>query len=139
MAAPKYVVVVQCHIVKERCSGYPCEDAFSNRSGGFTEYSEDAPLRLLTLTCGGCCGKAIHRKLADFLKRIGKKKEIDRSEIVVHLSSCVASDNYHGPACPHKAYLKTIIQEKLGLALEEMTVVSDVARKRREEGRYASS
>ncbi|MCP4650485.1 MAG: CGGC domain-containing protein, partial [PVC group bacterium] len=34
----KYIVVVQCHIVKERCSGYLCEYAFSKRTGSFSKY-----------------------------------------------------------------------------------------------------
>jgi predicted metal-binding protein len=138
MSEPKYVVVLQCHITKEHCSGYPCEHAFWERSGGFAAYSPDVPLRFLTLTCGGCCGKATHRKLTDFLKRIKQKKEIARDEIVVRLSSCIVSDNYHGPACPHKEFIRAIVQDKLGLALEEMTVISDITEKRRKEGRYAS-
>jgi len=30
-----YIVIVQCHIVKERCPGYFCEKAFNERTGGF--------------------------------------------------------------------------------------------------------
>ena len=37
----EYIVVVQCHIVKERCSGYLCEYAFSERTGSFSKYPKD--------------------------------------------------------------------------------------------------
>jgi hypothetical protein len=33
-----YIAIVQCHIVKERCSGYFCERAFHHRLGGFAVY-----------------------------------------------------------------------------------------------------
>jgi predicted metal-binding protein len=78
-------------------------------------------------------------RAACFLKQVNKKEEIEPSEVVVHLSSCIASDNYHGPPCPHEDYLRRIIEGKLGLALREMTVVSKVAQKRSEEKLYAGS
>ena len=136
MTSPTYVVALQCHITKERCSGYACEHAFSNRQGAFAEYAKNGPMRFLSMTCGGCCGKGTHRKLTDFLRQIKKKKSVDRASVVVHLASCIASDNYHGPPCPHKGFIRAIVQDKLGLALKEMTVVSDMAQRRREEGRY---
>jgi hypothetical protein len=36
-----YLVIVQCHIVKERCPGYLCEKAFYERTGGFADYRQD--------------------------------------------------------------------------------------------------
>lgn len=53
-----YVAVIQCHLVKQRCSGYFCEKAFHERSGGFSAYAGDENLRILYMTCGGCCGRA---------------------------------------------------------------------------------
>lgn len=134
MPDARYVVAVQCHIVKERCSGYACERAFTERTGGFACYPQDTQLRFLTLTCGGCCGRAVHRKLSHLAKKLKRKEDIDKDRIVVHLSSCIAADNYHGPPCPHKDYLKTLIQDKLGLQLREMTVVAKAAQRQGDAG-----
>ncbi len=131
----EYVVVVQCHIVKEHCSGYYCEKAFHERTGGFSEYPKDKAYRVLTLTCGGCCGKALHRKLAHLLRKGGKREGLTREKTVVQLSSCVTKDNYHAPPCPHLGYLKALIA-KLGLDVREDTSISKTAEKRRQEGIY---
>ena len=131
-----YVVVVQCHIVKEKCSGYHCEYAFSQRTGAFSGYPADGRIRFLSLTCGGCCGRAVHRKLAHLIKLIGKKENIVKDRIGVHLSSCISFDSYHGPECPHKDYLKTMISKKLGLDMVEGSRISELTDKRRKEGRY---
>ncbi len=139
MKTPKYVVAVQCHIVKERCSGYLCEHAFAERSGGFAVYPTDAKLRFLSLTCGGCCGRAVHRKLSNLIRQIEKREGIRKEEITVHLSSCISNDNYHGPPCPHKDYLRALIHDKLGLHIRETTRISQAAQKRRQEGTYGDS
>ncbi len=136
MENKEFVVVVQCHIVKERCSGYFCERAFTHRIEGFSEYSKDQALRYLSLTCGGCCGRAVHRKIADLLKSIKKEESVDKEKIVVHFSSCITNDSYHGPPCPHKEYLTTMITEKLGLDLKEGTRISKTGEKRRKQGIY---
>ena len=130
-----YVVVVQCEIVKERCSGYFCEKAFHERTGGFADYPTDRPYRTLTLTCGGCCGKALHRKLAHLLGKIKKREGIERDRIVVQLSSCISKSNYHGPACPHLNYLKALI-DLLRLDWREDTVISKLSEERRAQGAY---
>ena len=132
----KIVVIVQCHIVKERCSGYFCEFHFTDRSGAFDIYSQNKYLRIITLTCGGCCGRAVHRKLVELIKSAKRQEKLDKSQIVVHLASCIAFDNYHGPACPHKEYLETMIQDKLGLDLVEGSKISKLAAKKRNEGIY---
>jgi predicted metal-binding protein len=134
-----YVVVVQCDIVMERCSGYFCEKAFNERSGGFGAYAgSQGELRSLYLTCSGCCGRAVLRKLSDLVNSIKKKEGITKDRIVVHLSSCITKDNYHGLPCPHVDYLKTLIRDKLGLALREDTHISELAERRRQQGRYRS-
>ena len=48
----EYVVILQCHIVKERCPGYLCEKVFHERAGGFLDYPKDRPYRFLSMTCG---------------------------------------------------------------------------------------
>ena len=78
-----YVVIVQCHIVKERCSGYNCESAFHERTGGFEAYQPDKSYRMLNLTCGGCCGRAVQRKLSNLVRRIRKNEGLGKGKIVV--------------------------------------------------------
>lgn len=136
MESKDYIVVVQCHIVMERCSGYFCEKAFNERKDGFSGYSQEQEYRTLYLTCGGCCGRAVHRKLNDLIRMIKKSEEIDRNRIIVHFASCITRYNYHGPPCPHIDYLRTMIKEKLSLDLLEYTTISEIAEERRKKGVY---
>ena len=131
----KYIVVVQCDIVMERCSGYGCERAFNERTGGFSDYPEDKKYRTIYMTCGGCCGRGVMRKLHD-LTRMLEKEEIQKESIVVHLSSCITKDNYHAPPCPHLDYLKTLIGDKLSLDIVEATHISKQSRELRDKGLY---
>jgi predicted metal-binding protein len=130
-----YVVIVQCHIVKERCSGYNCERAFHERTGGFAAYPKDKTYRMLNMTCGGCCGRAVQRKLSNLTRRIKKKEDIGKDRIVVQLSSCMTKDNFHSSPCPHLDYLKGLIA-KLGLDVCEDTFIDEKSEKRRKEGLY---
>ena len=130
-----YVVIVQCHIVKERCSGYNCELSFTERSGGFTAYPKDKAYRKLNLTCGGCCGRATHRKLSNLIRRIKKAEGITKDRIVVQLSSCITKDNFHAPPCPHLDYLKGLIA-KLGLDIREDTYINEKSEMKRKTGLY---
>ncbi len=131
-----YIVITQCHIVKERCSGYACERSFNERSGGFTSYPKNKAYRTLNLTCGGCCGRALNRKLSHLIRELQKKERIKKDRIVVQLSSCITKNNYHGPPCPHLDYLKNIIA-KLGLDICEDTYISKRAEERRKAGLYS--
>jgi predicted metal-binding protein len=131
----KYVVIVQCHIVKERCSGYLCEKVFNNREDRFSGYSGD--MRMLSITCGGCCGLAVHRKLSNLLKLAKKQEGIEKDQIIVHLSSCITNDSYHGPPCPHLAYLKELIT-KLGLEIVCGTRISKKSESLRQAEIYRS-
>ncbi len=133
-----YIVIVQCHIVKERCSGYNCELAFNERTGGFAAYPNEKAYRILSLTCGGCCGRAVHRKLSNLIRRIKKSEGITKDRIVVQLSSCITKDNFHSPPCPHLDYIKSLIA-KLGLDVCEDTFVNETSEKRRKEGLYSVS
>lgn len=135
LATKEYVVILQCHIVKERCPGYLCEKALRERTGGFADYPKDKALRYLSITCGGCCGRASHRKLTNLLRTIAKKEGITKDRIVVQLSSCMAKDNYHVPPCPHLDYIKTLI-ERIGLDVREGTVISEKSEQRRRGGTY---
>ncbi len=131
-----YIVIVQCHIVKERCPGYLCEKAFNERTGGFAIYPKDKDYRRINLTCGGCCGKALHRKLTSLKRKIKKKEGIEKDRIVVQLSSCMTKDNYHSTPCEHLEYIKTLIA-KIGIDVCSDTVISETAQKRRQQGIYS--
>ena len=131
----EYVVIVQCHIVKQRCPGYLCEKAFNERMGGFAKYPKDKHSRVINMTCGGCCGRALHRKLTLLKRTLKKKENIEKDKIIVQLSSCITKDNYHAPTCPHLDYLKCLI-EKIGIDYLEDTEISVKSQQRREEGIY---
>ena len=131
-----YIVVVQCDIVMERCSGYYCEKAFNERGGGFAVYPREKAYRTLYLTCGGCCGRAVHRKVYDLIAAIREEEGVKKDRIAVHLSSCVTKESYHGPKCPHVDYLKTMIEEKLSLDLIDATTISRTSEGLRKEGVY---
>lgn len=133
-----YIVIVQCHIVKERCPGYICEKAFHERTGGFTDYPKDKDYRKINLTCGGCCGRAVHRKLSNLIRMIKKKEGITKDRIVVQLSSCITKNNFHAPPCPHLSYLKTLFA-RLGLDVCEDTHIDEKSEKRRKAGVYGTS
>ena len=133
-----YIVVVQCDIVMERCSGYYCEKAFNERGGGFAVYPREKAYRTLYLTCGGCCGRAVHRKVYDLIAAIREKEGVKKEKIPVHLSSCITKESYHGPKCPHVDYLKTMIEEKLSLDLIDTSTISETSEGLRNEGVYKS-
>jgi len=135
LAQKEYIVILQCHIVKERCPGYLCEKAFHERTGGFAAYPKDKSYRHLSMTCGGCCGRATHRKLTSLLRTIEKKEGIVKDQVVVQLSSCMTNDNYHAPPCPHLTYIKTLIAH-VGLDARDSTVISEKSERRRQGGTY---
>ena len=130
-----YVIIVQCHIVKERCPGYLCEKAFHERTGGFADYPHDRTYRVMNMTCGGCCGRALHRKLTSLLRTMRKKEGLEKDDLIVQFSSCITKDNFHAPSCPHLDYLKTLIS-RIGLNVQEDTFVNGTSEKRRNEGIY---
>lgn len=130
----RYIVVVQCQIASQACSGYFCEKAFRQRTGGFAAYPREADIRILYLTCGGCCGKGTLRKLGH-LARKAVKDGVPRDGIVVHLASCITRDNYHSPRCPHTDYIRQLVA-RVKLACREDTVISQKAEERRKAGVY---
>ena len=135
MEPKRIIAVVQCHLVKQRCSGYLCDRALHERTGGFADLPAVArPVDPHDLRLAAADG-AVHRKLSNLIRQARKKEGIERSQILVQLSSCIVKDNYHGPPCPHVDYLKTLIG-KLGLDIAESTVISDLSERRSEEGLY---
>ena len=135
LAKKQYIVILQCHIVKERCPGYLCEKAFHERTGGFAQYPKDRSYRVLNMTCGGCCGRATHRKLTLLLRTLKKKEGLEKSDVVVQLSSCMTQDNFHAPPCPHLDYIRMLI-ERIGIDVQADTVISKKSQRRREAGVY---
>jgi predicted metal-binding protein len=137
MAGPEnkqYVVIVCCDIAVQRCSGYLCEKAFHERTGGFAALPKEKPCRLLTISCGGCCGRGVGRKLSHLRRKLAKDG-IAKEQIAVYLASCVAKDNFHAPPCPHLDYMKTLIA-RLGLDVFDGTTLSEKAEARRSDGVY---
>jgi predicted metal-binding protein len=137
MCEKDYLVIVQCDIVMERCSGYFCEKAFHERSGGFSDYPADRAYRTLYMTCGGCCGRGLQRKLSNLIAKISEKEGVTKERIVVHLATCMTKDNHHGPKCPFLGYIKKLVS-KLGLDLREDTRISQKSEARRKAGEYSA-
>lgn len=130
----KYVVIIQCDIAHNRCSGFACTNAFYNRDAVFKNYGDST--RYISFTCGGCCGKSVAAKLEHFSKKIKTKNNIPKDEVVIHLSSCMATDNYHYDKCPHIDYIKAIILKKGYKNIIEGSYISNSAEHKRSEGTY---
>lgn len=131
----EYIVIVQCDLVMQRCSGYFCEKAFHERSGGFAVFPKEKSYRTVYLTCGGCCGRAVQRKLSHLLRKLLKAEGMTKDRVAVQLASCITKDNFHAPPCPHLDYLRTMIA-RLGLDVYQDTRISELSETRRREGRY---
>ena len=134
----KLVAIVQCHLVLQRCPGYFCDRAFVNRTCGFAGVELADGVRKVSMSCGGCCGRALHRKLTLLKREAAKADGIKPEEILVKLASCISKDNYHGPPCPHLDYLKALVQ-KTGLPFSCDTSISKKATEKRAAGVYQSS
>ena len=131
----KYIAVVQCQIVLERCSGFLCEKSFHDRSGGFEELEKDKEYRVVHLGCGGCCGRAVQRKIYDLIGTSNEYDKINKDEILVKFSSCITKESYHGPKCPHLDYLVDLMK-KLKVDVSFDTHISDISEERRTKGVY---
>ncbi|WP_026887914.1 CGGC domain-containing protein [Clostridium beijerinckii] len=130
----KYVVIIQCDIAHNRCSGFACTNAFYTRDSVFKNYNEST--RYISFTCGGCCGKSIATKLEHLSKKLKVKNNIDKEDVVVHLSSCMVTDNYHYDRCPHLDYIKSIILKKGYNKVINGSYISNNAEKKRSIGSY---
>lgn len=130
----KYIVIIQCDIAHKRCSGFACTNAFYNRDEKFNNY--DNTTRYISFTCGGCCGKGVASKLEHFSKQLKSKNSINKDDVVIHLSSCMVTDNYHYDRCPHIEYIKSIVIKKGYKNVIEGSYISKGAKKKREAGEY---
>lgn len=131
----KYVVIIQCDIALKRCSGFACTNAFYNKDNVFKDY--DDTVRYISFSCGGCCGKGVSSKLEHFSKKLATKNHIAKDEVVVHLSSCMVTENYHYTRCPHADYIKGIVAKKGYQNIVEGSYISAGATRKREEGIYS--
>ena len=132
----KYAVIIQCDISRQRCSGFACTNAFYNKDDSFKDYPDD--VRYISMTCGGCCGASLASKLEHFSNKLSKKTDVKKDEVVVHLSSCMATDNYHHERCPHFDYIKGLVEKKGYHTIVEGTYISKTSSKKRESGEYKS-
>lgn len=130
----RLVVILQCEHVQKRCCGYNCTHAFYSREGKFAGYGEDT--HYMSFSCGGCCGAGLSVKLENLSKRLRRFKEDDQ-EVIVHLSTCMVSDNYHKAPCPHVDYIMNLLAKK-GFTVVKGTYISKNAEKKREAGIYQS-
>ena len=130
----KYVAIIQCDISRQRCSGFACTNGFYNRDDFFKDYDDDT--KYISLTCGGCCGASLASKLEHFSNKLSKKTDVKKDEVVVHLSSCMVTDNYHHDRCPHVDYIKALIEKKGYKNIVEGSYLSRTSEKKRESGEY---
>jgi len=132
--AIKEVVIIQCDISHNRCSGFACTKSFYEKTGKFEAYEED--VRYISFTCGGCCGKGVAAKLEHYGRQAIKQNGYKKDEVVVHLASCMVTDNHHYDRCPHVDYIKGIIKKHGFNNVLEGSYFSKNAVKRRENGQY---
>jgi len=129
----RVIGLVQCDFAKERCSGFGCMNSFANRNDYFAGYEDN--VILVPFNCGGCPGRRIPRIAENLIKRAKKKADIRESEIIIHLASCMVTDNGHYPPCPHLDYIKKMLKRK-SLPFAEGSYIGKTAAKRRGQGMY---
>ena len=132
----KYVLIIQCDIARQRCSGFACTDSFYNRAGFFKDCGYAHGVRYIALTCGGTRDLVFASKLEHFSKKLIKATGIKKDEVAVHLSSCMVTDNYHHDRCPHLDYIKALVLKKGFKNIVEGTFQSENATKKRAAGIY---
>ncbi|MBN2584786.1 MAG: CGGC domain-containing protein [Planctomycetes bacterium] len=129
----KCVAVIQCAVAHERCPGTQCAAAFAERKDCFAEYGDEV-VYYVPFTCGGCPGRRISR-LVENVRRVMAKRGVEKDEIVVHLASCVVTDNGHYPPCPHVDDMRLILSRK-GFRTVDGSRISPQAEQRRQDGKY---
>ena len=130
----RYVVVIQCANSRKRCSGFACSNAFFERNFAFDGYPEGT--KFVTMTCGGCCGTPVAGYLEHFGKKLKAKTDIKKSEVAVHLSTCIVTENRHHDRCPHADYIKDIIRRNGYDNIVEGTFQAAISAKLRAAGKY---
>lgn len=132
--AVKLIGVIQCDFAKERCSGFACVNSFNERIDAFAGYRKDG-IMMVPFNCGGCPGRRIGRVASNLIRRAKRKANIEQDEIVIHLASCIVTDNGHYPPCPHIDYIEKMLERK-GLKVKRGSYKSRTASRKRDEGLY---
>lgn len=130
----KYVIAIQCDHSRRRCSGFACSNSFFEKNFAFEGYGEDT--KFITMTCGGCCGTPVAGYMEHFGQKLRAKTDISKSEVAVHLATCVVTDNRHHDRCPHVDYIKQIIRKNGFENIIEGTFQAEATRRKREAGEY---
>ena len=130
----KYVVVIQSEHTMKRCSGFACTESFFGKTAAFSGYGDG--IRYLTMSCGGCNGACVAGRLEHFETKLRKLTDIQKSEVAVHLATCMVTDNRHHDRCPYVDYIREIIRKNGFENIVEGTYQSQASRKLREEGVY---
>ena len=128
----KLIGIIQCDFAKERCNGFACINSFTQRIDAFSRYPKEIEMMAVPFNCGGCPGRRIGRLVEDLIKR-AKKAAIERDEIILHLASCMVTDNAHYPPCPHLNYIEKSLERK-GIQVKKGSYKGQTAQKRRDEG-----
>lgn len=130
----KYVVVIQCEHTRKRCSGFACSEAFFERMHACEGYGKDT--KYVTFNCGGCNGAAIAGQLEHFGGKLRTETDLDKSEVAVHLATCMVTDNRHHDRCPYIDYIRDIIRKNGFENVVEGTYQSANSRDLRKKGVY---
>ena len=131
----KLVVVIQCDDVTKRCSGFACMNDFYERTGAFADYPDDNT-RYMSMTCGGCCGNFITAKLEHLTKKL-EQINFAKQDVIVHLASCICSENFHRQPCPFMNRIRDTLTRK-GYEVKLGSHISKKAQAKREAGIYKS-
>lgn len=136
MEKGKLVVIIQCAIAKRRCSGFYCMDRFYKRKDAFSIYPKDQEIQYMMFECGGCCGKGISTLLGHLTRKLKEDNIVKKDDVVIHLASCMVTDNHHYDRCPHLDYIKHLIEKQGYKTVIEGTMLAKTSEKRRELGEY---
>ena len=128
------VVVIQCDDVTKRCSGFACMNDFYERTGAFAGYPDDT--RYMSMTCGGCCGNFITAKIEHLTKKL-EQINFAKQDVIVHLASCICSENSHRQPCPFMNRMRNLLNRK-GYEVKLGSHISKKAQARRDAGIYKS-
>jgi predicted metal-binding protein len=118
----------------KRCSGFACSESFFEKSAAFAGYNNGT--KYLTMSCGGCNGACVAGRLEHFEMKLRTLTDIKKSEVAVHLASCVVTDNRHHDRCPYVDYIEEIIRKNGFENIVEGTYQSQASRKLRQKGVY---
>ena len=131
----KLIVIIQCDDVTKRCSGFFCMQDFYERNGKFSAYPHDEDTCYMTMTCGGCSANFLTPKLENLGRRLSKMG-CEKDDVIIHLASCICSENSHRQPCPFIGRIKSLLMRKGFNNIVMGTHVSKNAEAKRQAGIY---